>query len=90
MIWVFYAWTTRLIGRKQIFSLLMDMDMRLTSRMDVEQHPFAQLLFALSIGACAYNFFRAITLDPGTAPVPGSDAELKTVSSLVSHGRYIY
>lgn len=26
-----------------------------------------------------YNFFRAITLDPGTAPKPSSDAELKSV-----------
>lgn len=29
----------------------------------------------------AYNFFRAITLDPGTCPKPGNDAELKEVSN---------
>lgn len=33
-----------------------------------------------------YNFFRAITLDPGTAPKPSSDAELKSVGSLLFLG----
>lgn len=31
---------------------------------------------------CAYNFFRAITLDPGTCPKPTNDAELKSVRTL--------
>ena len=36
-------------------------------------------MFALTVGLCAYNFFRAITLDPGTCPKPTSDDELKSV-----------
>jgi hypothetical protein len=36
-------------------------------------------MFALSVGLCSYNFFRAITLDPGTCPKPASDDELKSV-----------
>lgn len=46
---------------------------------ETQSHAFSHLLFALAIGLCAYNFFRAITLDPGTCPKPSSDAELKTV-----------
>lgn len=34
---------------------------------------------------CAYNFFRAITLDPGTCPKPASDTELKDVSRPLWH-----
>ncbi|KAF6743273.1 hypothetical protein DFP72DRAFT_934168 [Ephemerocybe angulata] len=30
-------------------------------------------MFALVVGLCAYNFLRAITLDPGTCPKPASD-----------------
>ena len=37
-------------------------------------------MFALAVGLCAYNFFRAVTLDPGTCPKPTSDEELKSVS----------
>ncbi|KAF9784581.1 hypothetical protein BJ322DRAFT_1006914, partial [Thelephora terrestris] len=53
-----------------------------------ESHPFSHLLFALSLGLCVYNFFRSITLDPGTAPKPSSDAELKSIiEDLASEGR---
>ncbi|KAI0274137.1 hypothetical protein BGY98DRAFT_995682 [Russula aff. rugulosa BPL654] len=53
-----------------------------------ESHAFAHLIFALSFGLCAYNFFRAMTLDPGTCPVPTSDAELKSIiEDLASEGR---
>jgi len=53
-----------------------------------ESHAFAHLIFALSFGLCAYNFFRAMTLDPGTCPVPTSDAELKSIiEDLASDGR---
>lgn len=49
---------------------------------------FSHLLFALCFGLCIYNFFRAITLDPGTAPKPSSDAELKSIiEDLASEGR---
>ncbi|OSD00703.1 ankyrin [Trametes coccinea BRFM310] len=53
-----------------------------------ESHPFIHLTLAITIGLCAYNFFRAITLDPGTCPKPSSDAELKAViEELASQGR---
>jgi hypothetical protein len=50
-----------------------------------ESHAFAHLIFALSFGLCAYNFFRAMTLDPGTCPVPTSDAELKSARTFTCH-----
>jgi hypothetical protein len=40
----------------------------------------SHLIFALTVGLCAYNFFRAVTLDPGTCPKPTSDDELKSVT----------
>ncbi|KAH9961433.1 hypothetical protein BGW80DRAFT_1564040 [Lactifluus volemus] len=53
-----------------------------------ESHAFSHLIFALSFGLCAYNFFRAMTLDPGTCPGPTSDAELKSIiEDLASEGR---
>lgn len=60
MVWVGYAWISRLIHES-------------------ESHAFAHLMFALAFGLSAYNFFRAVTLDPGTAPKPSSDDELKAV-----------
>lgn len=60
MIWVGYAWITRLVQETQ-------------------SHAFTHLLFALAFGLSAYNFFRAVTLDPGNAPKPSSEDELKTV-----------
>lgn len=47
---------------------------------ETQYHSFAHLVFALTVGLCAYNFFRAVTLDPGTCPKPASDEELKSVS----------
>ncbi|KAH9988065.1 hypothetical protein BJV74DRAFT_839836 [Russula compacta] len=53
-----------------------------------ESHAFAHLIFALSFGLCAYNFFRAMTLEPGTCPAPTSDAELNSIiEDLASEGR---
>ncbi|KAK7055514.1 Palmitoyltransferase [Favolaschia claudopus] len=53
-----------------------------------QSHALAHLLFALCVGLCAYNFFRAVTLDAGTCPRPGSDAELKSIiEDLASEGR---
>ncbi|KAJ6492870.1 hypothetical protein C8R47DRAFT_1120137, partial [Mycena vitilis] len=43
---------------------------------ETQSHALTHLLFALTVGLCAYNFFRAVTLDAGTCPKPGSDAEL--------------
>ncbi|TFK48187.1 zf-DHHC-domain-containing protein [Heliocybe sulcata] len=51
-------------------------------------HAIAHLIFALSFGLCAYNFFRSITLDPGSCPKPQSDEELKSIiENLASEGR---
>ncbi|KAF8233999.1 hypothetical protein L208DRAFT_1264147 [Tricholoma matsutake] len=53
-----------------------------------QSHSFIHLTFALTVGLCAYNFFRSITLDPGTCPRPTSDAELKSIiEDLASEGR---
>ncbi|KAI0341166.1 zf-DHHC-domain-containing protein [Trametopsis cervina] len=53
-----------------------------------QSHAFTHLVFALSFGLCAYNFFRSISLDPGTCPKPASDAELKSIiEDLASEGR---
>ncbi|KAF9555669.1 zf-DHHC-domain-containing protein [Agrocybe pediades] len=55
---------------------------------DAQSHSFAHLMFAISVGLCAYNFFRAVTLDPGTCPKPTSDEELKSIiEDLASEGR---
>jgi hypothetical protein len=78
MVWVAFAWVSRLLQRE--FSLIATA-VRLTSYiLETDSHAFAHLIFALSFGLCAYNFFRAMTLDPGTCPTPKSDAELKSVS----------
>lgn len=46
------------------------------------------LAFAICYALCVYNFFRAVTLDPGTCPKPANDAELKSViEELTSEGR---
>ncbi|OBZ74694.1 Palmitoyltransferase AKR1 [Grifola frondosa] len=69
MVWVAYAWATRLVRQTQ-------------------SHPFSHLIFAISFGLCAYNFFRAISLDAGTCPKPSNDAELKLIiEELASEGR---
>ncbi|THG97426.1 hypothetical protein EW026_g4572 [Hermanssonia centrifuga] len=53
-----------------------------------QSHAFTHLIFALTVGLCAYNFFRAISLDPGICPKPASDAELKSiVEELATEGR---
>ncbi|KAK4704778.1 hypothetical protein P7C70_g1431, partial [Phenoliferia sp. Uapishka_3] len=47
------------------------------------------LFFAISALACVYNFFRAITLDPGHVPFPVNDAEMKEmVEDLVEIGSF--
>lgn len=82
MVWVAFAWATRPLQRE--FFLLSSLLFTKTQYIETESHAFAHLIFALSFGLCAYNFFRAMTLDPGTCPVPTSDAELKSVrTSLV-------
>lgn len=69
MMWVGYAWLTRLVTKSP-------------------NHPFVHLAFALNMGLCVYNFFRAIMLDPGTCPRPVNDGELKAIiEDLASEGR---
>ncbi|QRW24739.1 ankyrin repeats [Rhizoctonia solani] len=43
-------------------------------------HSLAHLLYFVSASLCAYNFFRSITLDPGTCARPGSAGEMKAAS----------
>ena len=43
------------------------------------ERSYLHLAFALALGLSAYNFFRAITLDPGACPRPANDGELKAV-----------
>ena len=54
--------------------------MHLTSCiLETDSHAFPHLSFAFSFGLCAYNFFRAMTLDPVTCHPPKSGAELKSI-----------
>ena len=80
LIWVVYCWVTRLLPGKWQFRSW-DAHPKPT-RSETQYHSLAQLMFAVSAGLCAYNFFRAVTLDPGTCPKPSSDEELKSVSRL--------
>ena len=77
MVRVAFAWVSRLLRREFPFIAIA---VRLTSCiLETDSHAFAYLIFALSFGLCAYNFFRAMTLDPGTCATPKSVAELKSV-----------
>lgn len=42
----------------------------------------SNLVMGLLLLVCAYNFFRAITLDPGHVPFASNDMELKEVRSV--------
>ena len=77
MVWVTYAWLRRLMPRRYLLSHTSIAVLMLVS--ETQYHAFTHLILAITIGLCAYNFFRAITLDPGTCPKPSSDGELKTV-----------
>lgn len=77
MIWVGYTWLTRLVGTRES-----TIDLRRTEFLaDVVNlaHAFGDLVFALTFGLCGYNFFRAITLDPGSPPNPSGRAELREI-----------
>ncbi|KAF8438462.1 DHHC palmitoyltransferase-domain-containing protein [Boletus edulis BED1] len=55
---------------------------------EMPEHSYIHLTFAVAFGLCAYNFFRAITLDPGVCPRPANDGELKAIiEDLASEGR---
>jgi hypothetical protein len=78
MLWVGYCWITRLVQRMSYAILLPRADII----PETESHPFVHLAFAIIFGLCLYNFFRAVTLDPGLCPRPAHDGELKAVSLL--------
>jgi palmitoyltransferase ZDHHC13/17 len=78
MIWVGFAWATRLLQSEPFRASQRPHSDKI--RLPAAQsHAFTTLLFAITFGLSAYNFFRAVTLDPGTCPKPSSDEELKTV-----------
>ncbi|KAH0833938.1 DHHC palmitoyltransferase-domain-containing protein [Lanmaoa asiatica] len=91
MLWVGYGWVTRLV-RGNISSLYKSSKcspgLASLGLAETPEHPFVHLAFALVFGLCAYNFFRAITLDPGACPRPANDGELRTIiEDLASEGR---
>lgn len=51
----------------------------------VSGYAVTNLLFAVAILTSSYNFFRAVSLDPGHVPFPANDGELKDVSSFFPH-----
>jgi hypothetical protein len=68
-------------GCSNVCSVICVEQLRLTYISETQSHAFTHLSFALVFGLCAYNFFRAITLDAGSCPKPTSDAELKSVNN---------
>ncbi|KAG6890142.1 hypothetical protein C0995_011435 [Termitomyces sp. Mi166 len=53
-----------------------------------QSHAFTHFSFAITVGLCVYNFFRSVTLDPGTCPRPANDGELRSIiEELASEGR---
>ncbi|KAE8259258.1 hypothetical protein A4X13_0g1138 [Tilletia indica] len=51
-------------------------------------HATANFIFAFSIALCAYNLFRAATMEPGYAPCSASDIQRReTVEELFQQGR---
>lgn len=51
-------------------------------------HALANLLFAMALLSCAWNLFRAATLEPGFAPVAQSEGERRlVVQQLADQGR---
>lgn len=79
MLWVGYGWVTRLVrGNVSSSSQVLIWSVS-QSLAETPEHSFIHLAFALVFGLCAYNFFRAITLDPGACPKPANDGELKAV-----------
>ncbi|KAI6013902.1 hypothetical protein EDC04DRAFT_2870714 [Pisolithus marmoratus] len=77
MMWVGYAWLTRLVT---------------SNHQNLQAIRSVHLAFALNMGLCVYNFFRAIMLDPGTCPrtismVIEKLALLQIIEDLASEGR---
>jgi palmitoyltransferase len=77
LIWVFYAWATRLVicksGHPCIF---------LTHRGSLSAtpgHALGQLGFFASFAFCTWSFYKAIRTDPGFVPGPEGDSDVKMV-----------
>ena len=82
MLWVVFCWVTRLVRRMSanfFFHSSLNSYKKKYISTETQSHAISHLMFALTVGLCAYNFFRAITLDPGICPKPTSDDELKSV-----------
>ncbi|KAF8310689.1 hypothetical protein DL93DRAFT_1583077 [Clavulina sp. PMI_390] len=55
---------------------------------NTQGYAFTHLIFVASLLLCSYNFFRSVTLDPGTCPKPSSESELRSIiEDLASAGR---
>ncbi|GAA5969222.1 hypothetical protein JCM8115_004322 [Rhodotorula mucilaginosa] len=75
--WVFYVWVTRIVLRE-------------SGGKQLSGYSITSLLFALLFLSCCYNFFRAITLDPGTVrgPKPGSEELKEVIEDMVESGSF--
>ncbi|GAA5930301.1 ankyrin repeat domain-containing DHHC palmitoyltransferase family protein [Sporobolomyces koalae] len=61
----------------------------ITRYLHVPNYGTTNFLFATSISTCAYNFYRAITLNPGRVSPSANDVELKDViEGLVEQGNF--
>jgi hypothetical protein len=78
IIWVTYVWLTRFLFGECIRTR--DVGTGLTIGAGTPGYGFTNLFCGILIAACTYNFYRAITLDPGHVPRTSSDSELKEVS----------
>jgi palmitoyltransferase len=82
MVWLGWSWFTRIVYRTSSPSYLVFMLPNIL--LDTPGFASANLLFAVLFILCAYNFFRAITLDAGVCPVPIGEEEKKLVGPNMS------
>jgi hypothetical protein len=87
MVWLGWAWFTRIVYSPSRFLLSCQLLIRPST--DTPGYATANLLFAVLFILCAYNFFRAITLDPGVCPVLAGEEEKKLVS-VVSYLQWVW
>lgn len=85
IIWVVYVYLTRFVsGTSSLPDILQlctlcELTM-LRIETGLEGYALTSFLCAISMLVCIYNFFRAITLDPGYISQPVGESELKEVS----------
>lgn len=75
--WVGYVWMSTLVSR---MCNTFDREHALTIVLDTIDYAYTNLIFAAGCILCAYNLFRAVTLDPGFILKPASDVEIREVS----------